>query len=291
MKLLARLRSLSVFSIALIVSVMVHAVLLSIRFVSPETFNRMVSAQPLEIILVNAQSNERPEESKAVAQVALAGGGDADSGRATSPTPYSALTRIGSDTEETEQRRETPRERQNRMLAELRDHVAQLPIPDPRRADRTPDEIAQEERRLLLVKQLAEMERLVKLENERPKKRYVSPATQDSPTALYLDSVRDAIEKVGTSSFPTQNGEKLYGRLVLTVLINHDGSVLQADVDTSSGNLALDRRAEAIVFKAGPFGSFTPDIRRNADQIGFTSTFEFKRDDKLATHLQQARED
>ncbi|KKW67832.1 energy transducer TonB [Lampropedia cohaerens] len=290
MKVLERLRHLSPLSIALLLSAVVHAVVLSIRFVSPETFQRVLNTQPLEIILVNAQSEERPQEVKAVAQVALAGGGDADRGRATSPTPYSALTRMGSDTEEAEQRQETPRERQNRLLAQLRQQVAQLPVPDPRRTDLSPEAIAQQERRLLLVKQLAEMERLVKLENERPKKRYISPATQDAVTALYLDKVRRAIEDVGTRNFPTQNGQKLYGRLVLTVLINHDGSVLQADVDVSSGNLALDRRAEAIVYKAGPFGSFSPDIRRTADQIGFTSTFEFKRDATLATQMQQARD-
>lgn len=290
MKVLERLRNLSALSIALLISAMVHAVVLSIRFVSPETFQRVLNTQPLEVILVNAQSEEHPQEVKAVAQVALAGGGDADSGRATNPTPYSALTRMGSDTEEAEQRQETPRERQNRLLAQLRQQVAQLPVPDPRRTDLSPEAIAQQERRLLLVKQLAEMERLVKLENERPKKRYISPATQDAVTALYLDNVRRAIEDVGTSNFPTQNGQKLYGRLVLTVLINHDGSVLQADVDVSSGNLALDRRAEAIVYKAGPFGNFSPDIRRTADQIGFTSTFEFKRDATLATQMQQARD-
>ncbi|WP_430472033.1 energy transducer TonB family protein [Vandammella animalimorsus] len=286
-KLLAHFRNLSAFSIALIASLAVHAVLLTIRFVSPEAFERTLSAQPLEVILVNARSDdERPEQSKAVAQVALAGGGDADSGRATSPTPYAALTRIGSDTEDAQQRQETPRERQNRLLAELREQVAQLPVPDPRRTDRTPEEIAQEEKRLLLVEQLAEIERLVKEENERPKKRYISPATQDSVTALYLDHVRRSIEERGTSNFPTQNGRKLYGRLILTVLIDHDGSVLSAEIDSSSGNLALDVRAQAIVHAAGPFGPFSPEIRRTADQIGFTSTFEFRRDATLATQLQ-----
>ncbi|WP_342210837.1 TonB family protein [Lampropedia puyangensis] len=269
----------------MIVSLTVHAVLLTIRFVSPQTFDRLLNAQPLEIILVNAQTDEKPEESKALAQVAMAGGGDADSGRATSPTPYSALTRIGSDSEDAQQREETPREKQNRTLAELRKVVAEYPLPDPRKENLSPDEIAQEEKRLLLVQQLAEMEKLVKLENERPKKRYVSPATQDSPSALYLDNVRRAIEERGTTRFPEQNGKKLYGQLVVTVLINFDGSILEVDIQRSSGNLSLDRIAEAIVYAAGPFGYFTPEIRRTADQIGFTSTFDFKRDATLVTEF------
>lgn len=285
MKLPSFLRNMSVFTIALVVSLAVHAVLLTIRFVSPETFDRMLNAQPLEIILVNAQTDEKPEESKAVAQVAMAGGGDADSGRATSPTPYSALTRLGNDSEEAQQSEETPRERQNRMLAQLRQAVADYPLPDPRKENPNPKEIAQEEKRLLLVQQLAEMEMLVKLENERPKKRYVSPATQDSPFALYLDNVRRAIEERGTARFPEQNGKKIYGQLVVTVLINFDGSIVDVQIDRSSGNLTLDRISEAIVYAAGPFGHFTPEIRRTADQIGFTSTFDFKRDATLATHF------
>lgn len=285
MKLPSFLRNMSVFTIALVVSLAVHAVLLTIRFVSPETFDRMLNAQPLEIILVNAQTDEKPEESKTVAQVAMAGGGDADSGRATSPTPYSALTRLGSDSEEAQQSEETPRERQNRMLAQLRQAVADYPLPDPRKENPTPKEIAQEEKRLLLVQQLAEMEMLVKLENERPKKRYVSPATQDSPSALYLDNVRRAIEERGTARFPEQNGKKIYGQLVVTVLINFDGSIVDVQIDRSSGNLTLDRISEAIVYAAGPFGHFTPEIRRTADQIGFTSTFDFKRDATLATQF------
>lgn len=283
MKRPAFLQKLSFFTIALIVSVAVHAVLLTIRFVSPHTFDRMLNAQPLEIILVNAQTDEKPEESKTVAQVAMAGGGDADSGRATSPTPYSALSRMGSDTEDAQQRQETPRERQNRMLAELRQVVAQYPVPDPRKQNPTPEDTAEEEKRLLLVQHLAEMEMLVKLENERPKKRYVSPATQDSPSALYLDNVRRAIEERGTARFPELNGKKLYGQLVATVLINFDGSILEVKIERSSGNLTLDRISEAIVHAAGPFGPFTPEIRRTADQIGFTSTFDFKRDATLRT--------
>lgn len=279
------LQNLSVFTIALIVSVAVHAVLLTIRFVNPQAFDRMLNAQPLEIILVNAQTDEKPEESKAVAQVAMAGGGDADSGRATSPTPYSALTRHGSDTEDAQQREETAREQQNRLLAELRQVVADYPIPDPRQKTPTPEDIAQQEKRLLLVQQLAEMEMLVKLENERPKKRYVSPATQDSPSALYLDNVRRAIEERGTARFPEQNGNKLYGQLVVTVLINFDGSIVEVTIEGSSGNLTLDRISEAIVYAAGPFGHFTPEIRRTADQIGFTSTFDFKRDATLRTEF------
>ena len=50
---------------------------------------------------------------------------------------------------------------------------------------------------------------------------------------------------------------------------------------------ALDRMAEAIVYAASPFGHFTPEIRKTADQIGFISRFEFKRDATLSAGMQE----
>jgi protein TonB len=50
----------------------------------------------------------------------------------------------------------------------------------------------------------------------------------------------------------------------------------------------LDRRAIAIVRAAAPFGRFTPEMRRQADQIVVTSRFRFTRDEGLETSLSQS---
>lgn len=87
MKLPAFLRTFSTLQLALGVSIAVHAALISVRFIDPEGFNRVFQDTPLEVILVNAKSNERPDKAQAIAQANLAGGGDAEKGRATSPCP------------------------------------------------------------------------------------------------------------------------------------------------------------------------------------------------------------
>ena len=69
------LRSFSPLQIALGASVAVHAVLLTVRFVDPESFNRVFQDTPLEVILVNASTNEKPDKAKAIAQASMAGGG------------------------------------------------------------------------------------------------------------------------------------------------------------------------------------------------------------------------
>ena len=68
---------LSTLHIALGVSLAVHAALLTVRFVDPEGFNRVFQDTPLEVILVNAKSQETPDQAQAIAQASLAGGGEA----------------------------------------------------------------------------------------------------------------------------------------------------------------------------------------------------------------------
>ena len=102
---LDRLRTLwqrlSLLQICLGFSVAVHAGLFGFRFVDPEGFNRVFKDTPLEVILVNAGSEAPPEKAQALAQLNLAGGGDADDQRrATSPlppTPEAALAKAASD--------------------------------------------------------------------------------------------------------------------------------------------------------------------------------------------------
>src|SRR3954469_2357376 len=81
------LKKFSTLQIALTVSIGVHALLLVVRFVDPEGFNRVFQDTPLEVILVNGSSAEAPTKAQAIAQRNLAGGGEAERGRATSPLP------------------------------------------------------------------------------------------------------------------------------------------------------------------------------------------------------------
>jgi hypothetical protein len=132
-----------------------------------------------------------------------------------------------------------------------------------------------------MVELLAEIERRVNEENARPKKRYLSPATREAAYAIYVDTLRRRIEARGTENFPTLAGKKLYGELKMTVTVNFDGKVLDTVVDESSGNVTLDRRAQAIVRSIGNFGKFTDAMRKQTDQIVLQSRFKFTRDETI----------
>lgn len=280
------LKSLSTLHIALGVSVAVHAALLAVRIVDPEGFNRVFQDTPLEVVLVNARSSEKVERAQAIAQAALAGGGEADKGRATSPMPASALTSIGDAAEDAQQQQiDALQEQQMVMLAHLKRTLAAMPPPDPKLARTDPEVAAQEDKRRHLMKLLAEIEKRINEENSRPKKRYISPSTREEVYAVYYDSLRRRIEDRGTSHFPELAGRKLYGELTMIVTVNHDGQVLDTEVVESSGNQTLDRRAATIARAAGPFGRFNEAMRRKADQIVVVSRFKFTREDTLETKL------
>lgn len=279
------LKDLSTLQIALGLSVVAHAALLAVRFVDPQAFNRVFQDTPLEIILVNASTNETPDKAMAIAQKSMAGGGDLDRGRATSPLPPSTFTTIGDSMEEAERKVEAMQAQQQLLLAQIKQQLAAMPMPDPRQKGNPSDAKAQEEKRRQLINLLAEIERRVNEENARPKKRYISPSTREAAYAVYVDALRRRIESRGTENFPEVAGKKLYGELTMLVTVNFDGSLLTTEVVETSGNLALDRRAQAIVRSIGNFGRFSDAMRRQADQIVLPSRFRFTRDETLETQL------
>ena len=276
-------RSITTLQWALGASIAVHAVLLTVRFVDPEAFNRVFEDTPLEVILVNAKTNEKPDKAKAIAQASLAGGGDAEKGRATSPLPPSPTADTGDTMEQATSARKLQnlQNQQNLLLAQVKNVLATMPAADPREKTLTPEQVEREEKRKQLLKILAEIERRINMENARPKKRYISPSTREEAYAVYYDQLRRSVEDKGTENFPSVDGKKLYGELTMVVTVDHLGKVVETEVVQSSGNATLDRRAAAIVKSAGPFGKFTAAMRAQADQILVVSRFKFTRDETL----------
>ena len=278
-----KFKSLSTLQIALAVSVAAHAALLAVRFVDPERFNRVFQDTPLEVVLVNSRTTERPDKAQAIAQATMAGGGEAQAGRATSPLPPSMLAAVGDASEESQRKIEAMQTQQMMLLAQARQALAALPPPDPKQAADSPEARAREEKRRQLAKLLAEIERRIQEENARPKKRYISPATREEVYALYYDGLRRRIEERGTRNFPEVAGQKLYGELTMALTIQADGRVLSAEVVESSGQQVLDRRAIGIATAAGPFGRFNEAMRQRADQIVVVARFRFTRNETLET--------
>ena len=279
------MKTFSTLQIALGASFAVHAALLTVRIVDPEGFNRVFQDTPLEVVLVNARSNEKAEKAQVIAQASLAGGGEAEKGRATSPLPPSALMQIGDAADDAQRKIDAMQDQQMLMLSHVKSTLAAMPPADPKQLTNNPETSAQEEKRRHLTKILAEIEKRINEENARPKKRYISPATREEVYALYYEGLRRRIEERGTHNFPETQGRKLYGELTMNVTVDAQGRVVETEIVRPSKSRLLDQQAVAIVRAAAPFGSFSAAMRHQADQIVVTSRFRFTRDDGLETTL------
>ena len=267
---------------ALALSLLVHAALLAWRFAPPATPPRVLQDTPLEVILVNTRDERAPARAQAIAQANLAGGGDAEQGRASSPLPPAPVVRAGDALDDEERRLEAMKQRQMQLLAQLRRDLAQLPTGEPQ--DASAEAQVREQRRQALIQALAEIERRIHEENARPRRRYISPATREAVYALYYDELRRRIEDRGTAHFPQQDGRKVYGELTMAITVNHDGRVLATEIVQGSGNPFLDAHARAIVHGL-TFARFNQAMRARADQIVVVSRFRFTREGGLQTQL------
>ena len=282
------MKSLSTLQIALGISVAAHAALLAVRITDPERFDRIFQDAPLEVILVNSKSADKPDmDAKAIAQASLAGGGELAVGRPTSPLPPSSLMKTGDAQEDEDERRQTAslKEQQTALLLQTKKDLAALPPPDLSVPSNVRAQTEQEEKRRQLIKLLAELERSISEDAAQPTRRYISPSTREEVYAVYYDAMRRKIEQRGTQNFPQLAGKKLYGELTMTMTVSANGGVLATSVVQSSGNQTLDRWARELVQSTGPFDPFTGAMRSKADQIVVVSSFNFGRDDSLETRL------
>jgi len=271
-----------ILQIALCVSLAVHIALAFVRLQVAERMDRVFKDAPLEVILVNTRIQDTPpDKAQALAQTQLAGGGELKSGRAASPLLSANETTQGETTHMLQQQVASMRKEQSLLLAQVKNMIAAIPPPQPEKG-RVANEAIEQKRRQLL-KLLAEIELRIEQDNLRPRKHYISPATREVAYAQYYDGMRRKIEERGTRNFPERMGQKLYGELTMIITINADGRVLNTEVVQASGNNELDRRAQAIAVSAGPFGEFTKEMRKQADQLAIISRFIFSSDNALRT--------
>jgi hypothetical protein len=111
-----------VLLVSVAASILLHAVLLTIHFRYPDAMRWNSSSQPLEVVLVNSKTRDKPERAKALAQSNLDGGGNSDAKqRATSPLPTTNPKEPGRDLAEMRRRQRELEAQQQQLLAQARE--------------------------------------------------------------------------------------------------------------------------------------------------------------------------
>ena len=112
-----------------------------------------------------------------------------------------------------------------------------------------------------------------------PREVVVMADQEDTPFTPYLQRWSYLIEQTGDQYAPKdRNGRNLYGSLVMNVVIDGEGQVLDIKLLRPSGEPLLDAGAKRIVELAGPFEPFTDAMREETDHLHIVRTWNFEPD-------------
>jgi protein TonB len=257
-------------------SILIHAFVLAINFAPDLKPKQKAKDQPLEVVLVNARSKQKPVDPQALAQANLDGGGNTDQNRrAKTPLPAS---RRDKEMEAQQQKLLAELQAKTELRPEERRLEQPDPSPQPLQALSGADLAA---RAMAMARMEAEIARDVDDYNKRPRKKFVGARTQEYRFAQYIEDWRQKVERIGNLNYPPAARGKLYGNLTLTVEIRADGEIEKIDLNRSSGQKVLDDAAIRIVRMAAPYAAFPPDIRREYEILSITRTWTFTQGDQL----------
>jgi protein TonB len=117
--------------------------------------------------------------------------------------------------------------------------------------------------------------------NQRPRKKFIGARVEEYRFAQYVEDWRQKIERIGNLNYPDAAKGRLYGSLVLTVIIKSNGDLDRVEINRSSGQRLLDDAARRIVQMSAPFAAFPEAIRRDTDVLEITRTWTFTNADRL----------
>ena len=314
-----KVKAMNTLSLALVVSLVIHAVILAVKFAPPELKKLRDHLPSLEVALVNAKTHKKAEHVDVLAQANLDRGGNTDANRKLKTALPSAIPKptavalkanvlakssaqLAQETAPVtpEHKRVAALEKQSQaLLTQLRspDKVEALPTQlavatQVNKVDKNPQPVASKSLDLVaLSAQALEINRLeallAKQEDEyqkRPKRKFIGARTQEYRFAMYVDAWRQKVETVGNLNYPeAAKQNKLYGQLRLTVSIRADGSLEGIEINKSSGSKVLDEAARHIVQLAAPYARFPDNVSQDTDILSITRTWTFTRDEGLAT--------
>jgi protein TonB len=310
-----KLKSMSVMSIAIWASLAIHAAVLSIHF-EPELKKFTDNLPILDVMLVNAKTNTKPDNADTFAQANLDRGGNTDQNRklktalpalkqqtseftvkpmAEAKSGAKAAQQIAEETQEQKRVATLEKEAQElmtQMKSSTKIDSQTVQKATAKEADSGNQESPSKELKLHdLTAAALEMDRLEALiakqtddYQKRPKRKFIGARTKEYRYALYVDAWRQKVEKVGNLNYPEAAKDlKLYGQLQLTVSIKADGSIENIELNRSSGHKVLDEAAKHIVELAAPYAKFPDDVRKEIDILSITRTWTFTKEDNLAT--------
>ena len=275
--------------VAILVSIIFHAVVLfGITFKLPTPkFDNAVT--PLEVVLVNSKSTSKPHKANALAQANLDGGGNTDDNRrAKTPFPLPPKHRQSIDVTKANQKTKQLEQEAKRLMTAVNSkqniHQSNSRLEKSEQGKKIPNAYDLLQRSREIIRLEAQIAKDYEAYQKRPKRKFIGARTKEYRFARYVEDWRVKVERIGNLNYPeAAKRDRLYGHLQLTVGIMADGNLESVEINRSSGQKILDAAAIRIVKLAGQngFAPFPPDIRRDTDILHITRTWVFTRSDEL----------
>ena len=276
---------------AILISAILHVlVIFGMQFTqaNPKLFEN--SSPPIDVVLVNAMTKEKPLQADVLAQANLDGGGNVDEDRqAKSPLPVAERDQVMSAEAEFNARVQALEQQTKTLMQQIKSDYqapAQKPAPvaEPRPPSETPAPTDLAARSLEMARLQARIDQQREEYQKRPRRMFVGARAQEFTFAQYVEDWRIKVERVGNLNYPEaakRNG--LYGTLMLTVNIFDNGKIESSQIERSSGSRVLDAAAIKIVEMSAPFPPFPEAIRKKVDILGITRSWTFTRSDQLTS--------
>ncbi len=305
----------SAMKIAVLISIAVHAVILTIHF-QPELKKIADHLPSLSVVLVNAKTKTAPAKAEALAQANLDRGGNTDDNRTMksalpAPKLHTTEVKLQASAQQSSAAKsakvKAQEGREQKRVDELTKQAQELMTqinsmhkiesnPTQNAAAAQPEEGDQKTNTNMpdhaaIAAAMKEMDRLSALIDKqqseyekRPKRKFIGARTKEYRFAMYVESWRQKVEHIGNMNYPeAAKAQKLYGQLLMTVSIKVDGSIEDVVIDKSSGSKILDEAAKRIVELAAPYSRFPDDIKKDTDILSITRSWTFTQEDQVAT--------
>ncbi len=242
----------------------------------------------LDIILVQTQNPSEAKDAKYLAQISQQGGGNSEE-KARPRDLFTAPTLAQEPGLALQTQQQQSRQSQTEKIAMLRQTDSDFSI-ETNDQQTKPDEITinQQEstnKNTKTARLAQEISNILENRAERPKVKYMNSSTKEFIPARYMREWIDRVERVGNLNYPDQaRRQKLSGTLILDVVINSDGELVNIDLRQSSGHKLLDDAAQRIVKLAAPYSPFPAKLKQQADVIHILRSWEFMSTSQLKTH-------
>jgi protein TonB len=265
--------------VTVLFSLLLHAILvLGVGF----SYEEPQAALPtLDIILVPAQTVDKPDKPDFLANASQQGGGESEEAKrprqpttSSVPKPTAGIAPVPMRAQAPKPQPKTPeRVVTTKAASELTVEKSEDKQEVPEIKQLTGRELM--ERSLEMARLAAEVERKTEMYAKRPKRKFISANTQEYAYAAYMRAWVARVERIGNLNYPDEaRRNNVNGQLVMTVAVRSDGTIERIDVIQPSGSKLLDESAQRIVKLAEPFNPL-PRTDEKIDVLHITRTWQF----------------